>query len=230
MNTLCGCQTATHVIPPKVHQILFDFDYTLADSSEGIIASVNHALHLVGEPPADPEAIRQTIGSSLEKTFGIFLNPARHDLIPECKTLFIEHAASGVMVANTVFIDGLRETLEALHDNFFTLGIVSTKRRTSIEQALERDDLVDFFDAVIGCEDVSAVKPDPEGLLKGMLALAGTTGDTVYVGDSLIDVEASRNAGIAMIGVATGKTPFDVLSQHVPCIERLSDLPGRLAS
>ncbi len=230
MNTFCRHQTVAHVIPPKVHQILFDFDYTLADSSEGIIRCVNFALQMVGEPQADPEAIRRTIGQSLENTFALFVNPARHDLIPQCKLLFLEHANSGVMVTHTTFLDGVRETLETLHNDFFTLGIVSTKRRASIEQALERDDLIDFFDAIIGFEDVAAVKPDPEGLLKGMSALAGTADDTVYIGDSLVDVEACRNAGLRMIGVATGKTPFDVLSEHVPCMERLSDLPGRLAS
>lgn len=228
--TFARCQTATHVIPPKVHHVLFDFDYTLADSSEGIIASVNYALQRVGEPIADPQAIRHMIGHSLESTFGKFLPVSRHDLIPQCKSLFMEHADSGVMVAKTVMLDGVRETLEELHNDFYALGIVSTKRRLSIEQSLEKHDLLDYFDVVIGYEDVGAVKPDPEGLLKGLAELAGDVSDSVYVGDSLIDVEASRNAGLPMIGVATGMTPYDVLSQHVPCLTRLAELPARLAS
>lgn len=218
------------MIPPKVHHILFDFDYTLADSSEGIIASVNFALQRVGEPIADPEAIRHMIGHSLENTFGKFLPASRHDLISQCKSLFMQYADTGVMVAKTVMLDGVRETLEELHNDFYTLGIVSTKRRLSIEQTLEKNDMLDYFDVVIGYEDVKAVKPDPEGLLKGLTELAGGVADSVYVGDSLIDVEASRNAGLAMIGVATGMTPFDVLSQHVPCLARLAELPARLAS
>ncbi len=212
------------MIPQKIHHILFDFDYTLADSSEGIIASVNHALHQVGHPAADPEAIRRMIGHSLEDTFAQFLSNGDGAVIQRCKALFMQHADSGVMVEKTYFLDGVAETLEQLHSDFYTLGIVSTKRRLSIEMALKRNELLDYFDVIIGYEDVTSVKPDPEGLLKAVAAVAGTADDTLYVGDSLVDVEASRNAALEMIGVATGTTPAQALSQYVTTVERLADV------
>lgn len=202
----------------NIHHILFDFDYTLADSSEGIIASVNFALGRVGRPPAHPSAIRNMIGHSLEETFGQFIDPADANLIATCKRLFMEYADTGAMVKSTVILEGVRQTLEHLFDHMYTMGIVSTKRRSTIEDTLEAHELDDLFDIVIGYEDVTDLKPKPEGLLKAMDELAGSTADTVYVGDSLIDVEAGRSAGLPVIAVASGMTSYDTLKANGPAM------------
>jgi phosphoglycolate phosphatase len=201
-----------------IHHILFDFDYTLADSSEGIIASVNHALMKVGKPLADPAVVRKMIGHSLEDMFAQFVDPSDPQLIATCKQLFMEYADTGAMVKKTVILQGVRATLEQLFDNMYTMGIVSTKRRSTIEDTLEANEMDDLFDIVIGYEDVKDLKPQPEGLLKAVEGLAGTVWDTVYVGDSLIDLEAGRNAGIPVIAIASGATPFDELQARQPAM------------
>ncbi len=190
----------------KVHQVLFDFDYTLADSSEGVIASVNFALNAAGRGDADPEEVRRMIGHSLEDTFARFLDPSDTDLIQKCKKLFMDYADTGEMLKRTVMLEGTETALEALYENLYTLGIVSTKRRSTIEDTLNHFGLGDYFDIIIGYEDVVSLKPDPEGLLKAIDSLAGTKEDSVYVGDSLVDVETAKRAGVYMIGVTTGKT------------------------
>ncbi|HNF85471.1 MAG TPA: HAD hydrolase-like protein, partial [bacterium] len=88
----------------NIHQILFDFDYTLADSSEGIITCVNFALEKVGAPLGQSEAIRRMIGHSLEDTFARFIDPSDTEKIQKCKSLFMEHADTGAMVRNTVML------------------------------------------------------------------------------------------------------------------------------
>jgi len=210
----------------RIHQILFDFDYTLADSSEGIIASVNHALREVGEPLAHPAAIRKMIGHSLEDTFGQFIPPMDTNKILRCKKLFMDYADTGEMVRNTVLMSDVRETIEYLHENLFALGIVSTKRRSTIEDSLVKMELADFFDVVVGYEDVKNLKPDPEGLLKAMNDLAGEIDDTAYVGDSIIDIQAAKNAGLAIIAVASGMTDAETLTSHQPTmvIRKISEL------
>lgn len=200
----------------QVHHILFDFDYTLADSSEGIIASVNHALRTVGLPPAHPSSVRRMIGHSLEDTFACFVDSSDTALIARCKELFMEFADTGAMVKNTVILDGVRTTLEHLFDSFYTLGIVSTKRRSTIEDTLEVHDLMDLFDVVVGYEDVRELKPKPEGLLKAIEDISASASDTVYVGDSLIDLEAGRQAGIPVIAVASGTTSYETLKARNP--------------
>lgn len=195
----------------KAHQIIFDFDYTLADSSEGVIVSLNYALTQTGHQTADPEAIRRLIGHSLEDAFGCFIDPRETEMIQTCKKLFMEFADTGEMLKRTVMLPGTESALKSLYENLFTLGIVSTKRRSTIEETLSHFELDDYFDIIIGYEDVARLKPDPEGLLKAIDNLAGSTGDTVYVGDSLIDVQTAKNAGVYMIAVTTGKTPKEDL-------------------
>ncbi len=214
----------------KVHQILFDFDYTLADSSEGIIASINYALQKKGYSPADPDAVRKMIGHSLEDAFGRFVDPADTVTIQECKRLFMDFADTGEMLKRTFILDGVEESLKNLYENFYTLGIVSTKRRSTIEETLTRFELEDYFDVIIGYEDVHQLKPDPEGLLKAIDYLAGDASDSLYVGDSLVDVETARRAGVRMIAVSTGVTDPEQLrsagADHV--IADLRALPGLL--
>ncbi|MBX7151600.1 HAD family hydrolase [bacterium] len=195
-----------------IHQILFDFDYTLADSSEGIIRCVNYALKEVGAKAAEPSAIRKMIGHSLEDTFGQFIEDQA--VIQKCKQLFMDHADTGTMVKNTFMLAGVEEILEILHENFYTLGIVSTKRRSTIEDTLQQNQLDDLFDVIIGYEDVKNLKPDPEGIIKAIDRMGGSVGDTLYVGDSVIDVLAARNAGLRMIGVTSGTTDAQTLLQN----------------
>ncbi|MBL7995076.1 HAD-IA family hydrolase [bacterium] len=199
-----------------IHQIVFDFDYTLADSSEGIIASVNHALETVGEKKANPDKVRHLIGHSLEDTFAQFVDPADERKIRTCKKLFMEFADTGVMVKNTIILKDVPKTLEWLYENFYAMGIVSTKRRSAIEATLAQADLEDFFDVVFGYEDVKELKPHPEGLLRAVEELGGNTNDTVYVGDSIIDIQTAKNAGIPVIAIASGMTTAEVLQSKSP--------------
>lgn len=194
-----------------VHQILFDFDYTLVDSSEGIIAAAQYALQKEGLPPADCEVIRKMIGHSLEDLFYRLTSSDDEALIRRCKETFMHHADSGEMIRRTTLLPDVENAIRRLYENFITLGIVSTKRRSTIEQTLAVFELEDYFDVIIGYEDVQRLKPDPEGLLKAIDELAGNIGDSLYIGDSCIDAETARRAQVRMIGVTTGKTTDEEL-------------------
>lgn len=210
-----------------IRHILFDFDYTLADSSEGIIASVNFALTQTGQTAADPQNIRRMIGHSLEETFAEFVDPSDKTLIQRCKTLFMEFADTGAMVQNTVLLKDVPQTLARLTAGQCTLGIVSTKRRSTIEDTLRVHSLAPLFKTIIGYEDVTALKPHPEGIRKAMLALSADPQRSIYVGDSPIDVQAGRNAGIPVIAVASGMNSAEDLKRSGAerIIRRLNELP-----
>lgn len=194
-----------------IHQILFDFDYTLVDSSEGILSATQFALRKAGYPPADHEIVRRMIGHSLEDLFWQIVPSADEETVARCKKWFMQHADSGEMIKKTFLLPGVQEALATLYENFFALGIVSTKRRTTIEQTLAVMDLDDYFDVIIGYEDVQRLKPDPEGLLKAIEELAGSTKDSLYIGDNAIDAETAVRAHVRMVGVTTGKTSEEEL-------------------
>jgi phosphoglycolate phosphatase len=213
----------------NVKAVIFDFDYTLADSSKGIIACANFALTGMGSPPASEESIRRTIGLSLTATYEALTGDSRHQQAAEFSELFIRHA-SEVMVRETILFDTVRPAVAVLKKRGLRLGIVSTKFRYRIEQILDRDGLGTCFDAIVGGEDVTAHKPDPAGLLAALDHLRCAREEALYVGDTIIDAETSRRAQVAFVAVLSGVTPKEAFQglgvQSI--VDSLSHLPDML--
>lgn len=195
----------TGLIDGRFRAVLFDFDYTLADSSAGIVECVNHALGRGGRPPADHDAIRRTIGLSLTETYRRLTGDDEGASASAFSKWFIEKADE-VMVDRTVVFDSVAETVKRLRAGGLSLGVVSTKYRHRIDSILRRDGLRDGFDVIVGGEDVSRLKPDPEGVLLGASRIPVDVGEALYVGDSLTDAEAARRAGMPFAAVLTGVT------------------------
>lgn len=202
--------------------VLFDFDYTLADSSEGIIDSVNTALRDMGLPPAPPAAIRHTIGLALPEMLKRLAGPEHHHRAPEFFDRFVARADI-VMADATHLLPGVPETLRRLHATGLRLGIVSTKYRRRIEGVLRRDGLDSLIETIIGVEDVTATKPDPQPLHRALERLLLAPDEARYVGDSLTDAEASRRAAIPFIAVLTGTTDSTSFARE-PCLATVASV------
>ncbi|MCI0791161.1 MAG: HAD family hydrolase [Chloroflexi bacterium] len=193
------------MIPGKVHSVIFDFDYTLGDSSPGIIESVNYALSRLGLPQASPEAIRRTIGLSLTETFKALTGPEQAHLGDAFQDHFVVRADE-VMADSTKLFDFVPATVRTLSDRGLKLGIVSSKYRRRIEGVLEREGLREHFAVIVGAEDVAAFKPDPAGLISAAEKLSTSPANVLYVGDSLTDAETARRASVPFVAVLSGVT------------------------
>jgi phosphoglycolate phosphatase len=205
--------------------VLFDFDYTLADSSQGAIDCIGYALCELGLPSVPDDAARRTIGLSLVDTLAALAGPQPEE-VSECfARLFVERA-DRVMAGKTVLLDAVPETIERLRRQGLVLGIVSTKYRRRIEGILRREGLLGFFDAIVGGEDVSRHKPDPESLLLALEMLDVLPTAALYVGDSVTDARAARRAGVPFVAVLSGTTPREAFRGLDVCrvIESLSSL------
>jgi len=217
--------------PQGFRTIVFDFDYTLADSSPGVIESVNYALARLGLPGASDEAIRKTIGLSLPNTLLMLAGEEHAAHADEFYRLFVERADE-VMHNATQLFGFVPDVVQQLRDDGFRLGIVSSKFRRRIEAVLERDGLGHHFEVIVGGEDVTAFKPDPSGLFTAIERLSSTSQDTLYVGDSVTDAETARRASVPFVAVLSGMTPHADFANH-PAHEVLgnvSELPGLLRS
>jgi phosphoglycolate phosphatase len=206
--------------------VVFDFDYTLADSSQGAIECINFALAEMGLDQVSAEAACRTIGLSLHETFlalGEHHEPHRCD---EFHQLFVRRAEQ-VMADLTVMYESVPSMIEALHERGLRLGIVSTKYRRRINEILKRDALLQSFHIVIGGEDVRQHKPHPEGLFEAIEKLECSSGSVVYVGDSVVDAELARQAGVPLVVVLTGVTPKGDFGDYEPLavLESISELP-----
>jgi len=210
--------------------VLFDFDLTLADSTAAVGSCIAHALGRLGFDPVPPEAVRKTIGLSLEATLEDLTGDTDPAIQAQFKELFIQHA-DRVMVAQTDFLVGALSALADLRTQGLRLAIVSTKYRYRIQAILDRHGAREFFEVVVGGEDTAAHKPDPEGLRQALGALAVNRNQAVYVGDHLVDAQAAMRAGISFVPVLTGATKRDEFLSlpHLSILGSVSELPSFLS-
>lgn len=207
--------------------LLFDFDYTLADSSEGIIECVRFACDRLGRDPIAPERVRATIGLSLADMWAAYGGD------PSQARNFVDHyrqRAEQVMTDRTRLFDPVPEVIRELRARALPLGIVTSKYSRRVREILARDGLLDAFALVIGGEDVERPKPDPAGLRLAVDRLGCPAAQVVYVGDSVVDAEAAARAELAFVAVATGVTPAGEFSKYPvhAQLRDLSELPNLL--
>jgi phosphoglycolate phosphatase len=138
--------------------------------------------------------------------------------------------ADQVMSNLTVLYETVPATVEALRQRGLRLGIVSTKYRRRIHEVLKREALMHGFDVVIGGEDVKEHKPHPQGLFEAMERLECSPASMLYVGDSLVDAEVAKRAGVPLVVVLSGVTPLEHFDNYEPVavLDNISQLPEHL--
>lgn len=201
---------------------LFDFDYTLANSEKGIVMCFQHVFHQNGYVNIEDEAIKRTIGLTLEDAFKLLTGIRDNGLIAEYRRQYSKKSDT-VMVKNTKLFPETLPMLEALKAKGAVTAIVSTKNRRRIAKTIEEYRMEGLIDLVVGGEDVSKAKPSPEGVIKAMEQLKLSPKKTLYVGDNIIDAQTAQNAGIAFAAVTTGTTTKEDFS-GMPCVKVMSNL------
>ena len=181
------------MISPGIQSVIFDFDYTLADSSEGVIECANYALGRLGLPAASDDAIRHTIGLSLPNTLTALAGDEYAGHGEEFMRIFLDMAEK-MMPDATAILDFVPSLADTLLGHGMTLGIVSSGRRWRISRVLRREGLDGQFKVIVGVEDVETPKPDPSGLLRAVDALNTPKERCLYVGDSVTDAETALRA------------------------------------
>lgn len=192
---------------------IFDFDYTLGDSTNGIVQSVLYALSQLQEEPKATEEIRKTIGLSLKETYFTLTNSRNEEKAKLFATYFKEKADE-VMVASTQIYEPVKQVFAALMEKGCKIGIVTTKFHYRIDAILTKFNMTDMVDMIVGGEDVKAPKPDPEGLLFAIKQLGLNQADVLYVGDSVVDAKTAEAAGVDFAGVLTGTTSADDFAKY----------------
>ena len=202
--------------------IIFDFDYTLGDSTMGIVESVNYALDRLGYKTENIDNIKKTIGLSLKETFKA-LTGSMDDSYATDFAAYFKEKADMVMVENTCLYEHTLSLLSKLRDAGIKTAIVTTKFHYRIDAILSRFNANHLIDIIVGGEDVSHAKPDPEGLCLAIHKLEVSPANVLYVGDSMVDAKTALNAGVDFAAVLTGTTTgeeFEVMP-HVMIHEKL---------
>lgn len=199
----------------KFKAVLFDFDYTLGDATESIVAGFRHAFEKMGLPEPTEAAVRSTVGYLLKDGYTMLTGDSEPERQEEFVRLFQEKCRP-MQPKTTKLLPGARELLEALKEAGVPMGIITSKRDSALQAVLEALNIRDMFALTISGDQVHAPKPDPTGLLRAMETL-GVTGDEVlYCGDTVLDAGTAQRAGTHFAAVTTGVTPAGDFASY-PC-------------
>jgi pyrophosphatase PpaX len=179
--------------------VLFDFDGTVIDSGSIILASMRHATRTVlGREIPDEELGRAVGGSGLIEQMRL-IDPQRVDELVAC---YREH--NEPLHAELAECAGMTDALTILKEEGRKLGVVTAKRRETVQLAFSYLPLEHFFDVVVGSDDTERHKPDPQPLVHAHGLLGADPDEAVYVGDSPFDVRAAKAAGLHAVAVTWG--------------------------
>ena len=195
--------------------VCFDFDYTLGDSTDSIVAGFQYGLTQMGWPSPDREAVKATIGYLLEDAYTMLTGDSDPVRRAQFRPLFLE-VAKERQRRETVLFPGAEELLRALHSRGVKTAIVSTKRGDTIQYIMERCKLMDQLEFVIGSEDVHAPKPDPQGLNMALERMGLSPKELLFCGDTVLDAGAAKNAGCPFCAVLNGTTPAEDFADFRP--------------
>jgi len=179
--------------------VLFDLDGTVIDSGAIILASMRHAAReVLGVEVPDEQLMAAVGGPGLEAQMQA-LSPDRAD---ELVTVYRAH--NEPLHDELICCAGMDDVLVQLKDEGRRLGIVTAKRRQTVELAFARIPIEHLFETVVGGDETKKHKPDPEPLLLALERLGAAPDDAVYVGDAPFDVKAAKAAGLYSVGVSWG--------------------------
>ena len=180
---------------------LFDMDGTLLDTLADLTAAVNHTLARYGYPRRTIEQVRKGLGNGAVKLMAAMLpqgeeTPGFADIMRDYRAWYQAHAC-----VETCPYPGVPEMLKRLRQRGCKVAIVSNKPHGAACELVER-----FFPGVptFGERPETPRKPAPDMVFHALAALGAGKENAVYVGDSEVDVQTARNAGLPVIGVAWG--------------------------
>lgn len=202
----------------KIQAVIFDCDGVIINSASDIASAVNMALEHFNLNRIPEEKIVSFVGNgakkliersllfSLQKPDTETLEMQKiNDVLAWYNDYYNEHA-----MQRTVLYPGYAKLLEHLLLHGIRMAVVSNKPERTTKRILAYFDIDEYFDAVIGPEQLTHMKPDPEGLQKALSAMEKGAGkpiakeNALMAGDSFVDIQAGHNFGCQTCGVTNG--------------------------
>ena len=178
----------------KVQALLFDLDGTLIDSKRDLVQSVNATLRELGRAELPEDLVASYVGSGAPVLINRALGgAAASDQQQRALNFFLAHYDEHKLDFTREY-PGVRVTLEKLRD--VPMAVLTNKPVNISVQILQGLRLAEFFRAIYGGNSFATKKPDPLGANTLLKELGIPAAESALVGDSEVDVQTARNAGM----------------------------------
>lgn len=178
--------------------VLFDFDGTVADTSQLIIDSWQHTYRTLTGREHDEKEIISTFGEPLHYSFK---NAFPGMDVEKCLNIYRSYQMMQKEERWVIF-PGIPELMRDLKSRDYAVGIVTSRTRVSCTKGLTAGGIIDYVDAIVCCDDTKVHKPNPEPAFMALEKLDAKAEDALMIGDTRFDIGCARNAGIDAVLVS----------------------------
>lgn len=217
--------------PHSIKLVIFDLDGTLIDSRLDLVHSVNAALRHIGRPELPDEVIASYVGDGAPILIQRALGGEHVDeaVVRQGLECFLSYYRAHKLDHTTVY-PGIAEALAAVQSSGNgtprKMAVLTNKPVIPSRAIVEALGLGAFFSQIYGGNSFATKKPDPEGAHKLLEESGVRPEQAAIVGDSHVDIETGRNAGLWTVGVSYGFAPH-TLESVTPDLS--IDMPKELA-
>lgn len=200
--------------------IFFDIDGTLLDTTEFIFQAFEHTFKTHNLFTPARATIVQTVGKSLDECYQILTQTPDTTPLTETHRTFQEsNLHLSIPFTHTI------QTLATLKKANLSLAAISTRESRTLHTSLDHAGIRHFFDCIISGDEVIHVKPHPEPVLKALAYFSLSPEQAFMVGDTSVDIDAGKNAGVETVGVTYG-IHGEKIKESAPdyCINDIVDL------
>jgi len=186
----------------KYSHILFDIDGVILDSVDFYVQLFREIAESLGASQTIRDVFyREHVGQRIDTWMNHLVPIENHSrMLP----LFHEKNEDRYTLESFSLVPGTKEKLKELRQIVKSISLVSTKRRKGVDSMISHFQLSNLIDFSISGDEVANIKPDPEGINRAIEYFKSDPDQFLFVGDSLHDLGAARNAKVAFLGVTTG--------------------------
>lgn len=209
--------------------LVFDWDGTLADSEQRIVAAARTAIESLGLPNRSHEQIRAIIGLAMREACQVLFPSMPHDQESRFIACYREYYLRNTGTPVPLF-RGTKAALEGLAARRYRLAVATGKGRRGLDRDMSNHGLNVLFSATRSADEAPS-KPHPQMLLDIMEELDAEAAETLMIGDTAYDLEMARNAGVACVAVGCGVHDRQRLLDFDPLalLDTVAELPDWLA-
>ena len=215
----------------KFDTIIFDLDGTLIDSAPDLANALNQVLTESGRPALSVPEVAKMVGNGIAVLVerGFTATGGLPDDLPN-KVEQFRNAYTHVASDRTIMYPGVMETLTLLRSEGYCMAVCTNKPIAATNIVLKALGLTQFFDAVTGGDTLPVRKPDPGHVIGTLELLGAGAASAIMIGDSINDVAAATDAGLAVVAVTYGytRTPVHELGADL-VIDAFDKFPAAIA-